>query len=439
MTKKPSKIINVFYPTKPHAKQQEVLSALDAGQRFIQLRAGRKFRKTSLIISTLIEGALQTGLTYPYIAPSKVQAKNIVWDDHIQRILTHFKEQGLKYKTNEVELSIEFPNGGKVQLFGVENKEALRGISNWGGIGCDEYDDWSEDIWPLIIRPNLITHRAWAIIAGTPKGKRGLFRIGQNPQFQAFHFTSYDNPDIDPQELEELIEEYKAYGEDYFNQEILAEYVKPVGVVYKEFNEDTQVKDFDYDPALPLHTAWDFGVNDPTAIIWFQPYQTEIRVIDYYEASDVNLEHFVSVINSKPYNRPSLNVGDIAGRARSLITGKSVIQELDRMGISMRTNPIPNIPEQIRIAHKHLPRLYVARKESTERFIDILNNYKYPDPKKETAINQSNEIPIHDQYSHGARALEYYLWDLNNNPVAQQQLRPRRQRHYDPVTGRLLS
>lgn len=424
--------VNTFYPTKPHSKQLEVL---DDTSRFKLLRAGRKFRKTSLIISRLIEGALETGLTYPYIAPSKVQAKNIVWDDHIQRILGHFKESGLPYKTNEVELSIRFPNGGKVQLFGVENKEALRGISNWGGIGADEYDDWAEDIWPTIIRPNLITHRAWAIIAGTPKGKRGMYRMSQSPDWKEFHFTSYDNPDLDREELDELIDEYKSYGEDYFQQEIMAEYVKPIGVVYKEFSEENQVKEFDYDPALPLHIAWDFGVNDPTAMVWIQPHGSDIRVVDYYEAGDTSIEHFVQVINSKPYGAVSMHVGDIAGRARNLVTGTSVIDELARYNMYVVTNSIPNLVEQIRIAHKVMPRVFVAKKQETERFIDVLNNYKYPEPKKETAINQSNEVPLHDQYSHGARAFEYYCWNANMTGVSVAEQPPNRYSE----SGRLIS
>jgi phage terminase large subunit len=429
--------VNVFFPTKPHEKQREVLRAIDEGNRFILLRAGRKFRKTSLIISRLIEGALETGLTYPYIAPSKVQAKNIAWNDHIQRILGHFKEQGLPYKINEVELSVLFPNGGKVQLFGVENKEALRGISNWGGIGCDEYDDWSEDIWPLIIRPNLITHRAWAIVAGTPKGKRGMYRLSQTGNFTEFHFSSYDNPDLAPDELAELEAEYKTYGEDYYRQEIMAEYIKPMGVVYGEFNEEVQVRLVDYDSNLPLEVWWDFGVNDPTAMIWVQPYHEEVRIIDYYEASNVSISHFVQVLHAKPYGTPSKHVGDIAGRSRTLTTGTSAIEELDKLGVYVVSNPIPDITSQIRTAHKYVPRLFVSKRPGTERFIDVLNNYKYPDAKKETAINQSNEVPLHDQFSHGARAFEYGCWELDLH--VSERFIPKRENRFDPITGRMLT
>ena len=99
--------VNTFAPTKPHAKQKEVLSYLDQGGRFVLLRAGRKFRKTSLGISWLFEGALDPvlndpiPLVFPYIAPNRIQAKNIAWNDHLPRRLTEFRKKGVRYKTNE--------------------------------------------------------------------------------------------------------------------------------------------------------------------------------------------------------------------------------------------------------------------------------------------------------------------------------------------------
>src|SRR3990167_11150912 len=220
--------VNFFSPTKPHQVQQQILNYLDGGGRWVLLRAGRKWRKTSLIISWLFEQALVTNLTCPYIAPNRVQAKNIAWDDHVQRILYELLGQKIPYKKNEQELSIEMPRG-KVQLLGVDNKEALRGISNWGAVGLDEYDDWSEDIWPTIIRPNLIPHKAPAVITGTPKGFRNMYRLENGGLFKTFHFTSMDNPDLDPKELEDLKAEYMKMGMGAYRQEILAEYEKPEG------------------------------------------------------------------------------------------------------------------------------------------------------------------------------------------------------------------
>jgi hypothetical protein len=409
--------INTFFPTKPHAKQQEVLDALDGGERFIQLRAGRKFRKTSLLISWLTERALQTGLTCPYVAPNRIQAKNIAWNDHIPRLLTHFKAQGLPYKVNEVELTVTFPRG-RLQLLGVENREALRGISNWGAFAGDEYDDWEEDIWPTVIRPNLITNNAPAILAGTPKGYRNLYRVENLkneqgiPLFKSFHFRSHDNPDLDPAELAALEIEYKQLGEGYYRQEILAEYEKPHGTVYAEWDMERQYVDFNYDPNLPVELFWDFGVNDPTALGVMQPYGNELRLVDYYEAANANIEHFTQWFAATGYRTPAFEAGDIAGRSRELVSGKSPINELNRLGHFVRTTPIPSIPAQVRHAHRFIPRLFVSKSNpNTQRFVECITNYRYPADKSATALNQTNEIPMHDEFSHALRGWEYYCWN----------------------------
>jgi len=404
--------VNTFTPSHPHLGQKQVLEALDSGTRFVQLRAGRKWRKTSLLISWLFEMAGKTGLVCPYVAPNRIQAKNIAWSDHITRILNHFTDIHLPFKKNEVELSITLPNNGKVQLLGVENAESLRGISNWGAFCGDEIDDWELDIWPTIIRPNLMTNKAPAIMAGTPKGFRQLYQLEQSGIFKCFHFTSNDNPELDPMELQSMVDEYKKMGEDYFAQEILAEYKKPVGVVYKEWNFDKQFIDLEYDPNLPLHITFDWGINDPTSVIWIQPNGQETRVIDYYEATDASIEHFVSVINAKPYKKADLFTGDPAGKARTLTTGTSPIEILNQKGINVKTMDGVQIPDQIRKAHTKMAGLFVSKK--AEGFKDCLLNYRYPS-KGVNLVNQENEIPIHDKWSHGMRAFEY--WCLNEESV----------------------
>lgn len=408
------KRINTFFPSHPHIKQDVVLEAIDGGERFIQLRAGRKWRKTSLLISILFEKALLTGLTCPYIAPSRVQAKAIAWDDHVQRILNGLTVSKMPYKKNETELSISFANGGKVVLMGVENKEALRGISTWAYCAMDEYDDWAEDIYPTIIRPNLIVHKAGVIAAGTPKGFRNLYRLEKGGIFKPFHYTSYDNPDLDPEELESLVKEYKEMGMSYYRQEILAEYEKPVGTVYEEWDMTKQYIPIGYNPNLPIHISWDFGVNDPTAVLVLQPYGRELRLIDYTEANNTNLKFFTDWIDDLPYKKPELETGDIAGRARSLATNKSVIDVARDLGHVIMSASIPDIPTQVRNAHRSIRHLYVnSANPNTERFVECILNYKYPE-KAESLVNQSNEVPIHDEFSHGMRAFEYYCWNVMN-------------------------
>lgn len=400
--------VNIFAPTKPHEKQSEVLND---SSRFKILRAGRKWRKTSLLVSWQMENAIlcQKGLTYPLILPFQEQARESVWNDHVARLLAEFDKKGFPYKKNETSMSITFPqNRARFKLFGINNEKALRSNSNWGALGCDEFDDFPSTAWDNTLRPNLMTHKAPAMISGTPKGKRNIWRLSQTPGFKEFHYSSYDNPELDREELDNLVSEAKAKGEDYYLQEIMAEYIKPFGVVYKEWDEKTQFIPLEYDPNLPLHITFDFGVNDPTAIIWIQPNKFETRVIDYYEASDANIEHFISYIHSKPYKPADLYTGDPAGKARTLTTGTSVIDILANKGIYVRTKDRVKIPDQIRFAHTRMGSLYVSNK--LERFRDCLLNYRYPEIKS-TIRNQENELPIHDEFSHAMRAFEY--WAVN--------------------------
>jgi hypothetical protein len=149
-----------------------------------------------------------------------------------------------------------------------------------------------------------------------------------------------------------------------------------------------------------------------------QPYHDELRVIDYYEASHADLKHFTDWLDER-YPKLELETGDIAGRATSLITNKSVISEARRLGHQIRTMPIPDIETQIRNTHRFIPKLYVSNANpNCARFVECLLNYKYP-KKPTTIINQDNENPIHDEYSHGMRSFEYYCWNRSDGKVGE--------------------
>jgi hypothetical protein len=156
--------------------------------------------------------------------------------------------------------------------------------------------------------------------------------------------------------------------------------------------------------------TFDFGVNDPTAILWIQPIDGEFRIIDYYEANKADVAHFVSVIKAKHYRDPELITGDPAGKARSISSNTSPIEEYSKHGIYIRTKDGVKLPEQIRATHKYIKSVYVD--SHLPRVRDCIHNYRYPE-KKEGLISLSNEVPIHDEFSHCMRALEYYFVNVD--------------------------
>lgn len=52
---------------------------------------------------------------------------------------------------------------------------------------------------------------------------------------------------------------------------------------------------------MPVHTAWDLGYNDSTAIWWYQICGQEIHLLEYYENSGEPLTHYLQLVKSKPY------------------------------------------------------------------------------------------------------------------------------------------
>lgn len=339
-----------------------------------------------------------------YIAPTYRQAKLIMW----QMLLDLIPEQAI-HKRNETELIIWLRNGSTISLKGADNPDSLRGVR----IDFCVFDEaafiekW-EEVW-TVMRPTLADSKAEVWFISTPNGFNHFKDMSErnDQDWVYFHYTTYDNPHITPSEIEAMRDEMDS---DSFAQEILGKFVKRVGVVY-DWDSERLYKPFDYDPNLPLHLTWDFGVNDPTAIVFIQPHGNFYRIIDYIERSDGNIESFVAEINAKGYKIPSFETGDIAGLARELTTGKSPIEQLRRHNHFIKTEKIPDIPSQVRNMHRFVQNIYISSSvRSCERVRECFLNYRYP-VKRDNLVNQSNEIPIHDQYSHCMRALEYYFWN----------------------------
>lgn len=376
--------------------------------RFLVLNCGRRAGKSFYSALKIMFFAFRNkgSVTY-YVSPSYKQSKAIMWN-----LLKEYIPKQWIVSSNETELSIEYFNGSRIELKGADAEpDRLRGV-RIDFLVCDEvssFRNW-DTVWNKVLRPTLIDSKGSGIFISTPQGFNFWYDlyITEDSDFKSYTFTTYDNEYVEEAELEKL---KASMEEDVFNQEILAKFTQVSGAVYKEWNFNTQYIPLEYDANLPIHITMDFGVNDPTSIIWLQRLGSEFRVIDYYEANNANIDHFIQVIRSKPYREPSLLTGDPAGKARSQVSNTSPIEEYERQGLYIRTKDGVKITDQIRITHRYIKSLYVSNK--LQRFRDCLHNYRYP-VMKENIHNQSNEVPIHDEYSHAMRALEYYFLNVDD-------------------------
>ena len=56
-----------------------------------------------------------------------------------------------------------------------------------------------------------------------------------------------------------------------------------------------------HDAAAQVWTAWDLGKNNATAIWFAQVVGREVHIIDYYEMTQAELDHYAKIVRDKPY------------------------------------------------------------------------------------------------------------------------------------------
>ncbi|NBT88821.1 MAG: hypothetical protein EBT51_11055, partial [Flavobacteriaceae bacterium] len=259
-------------------------------ERYAIIVAHRRFGKTVAAINDLIKDALtipRKNVRVAYIAPYYRQAKAIAWD----YLLEYTKDiQGSV--ANASELRVDFPNGGRIRLFGADNYDAMRGLY-FDAVVLDEPADFPANAWPTVIRPAIADRKGRATFIGTPKGKNEFWDIYNNAQGDPNWFTGmYKASETDILDEEELTEAKKAMGEDRYDQEFECSFEAAIQGAYyaqemKTATSDKRITNVPYDPAASVVTAWDLGIGDSTSIWFAQFVGQEIRLIDYYENSGV--------------------------------------------------------------------------------------------------------------------------------------------------------
>ena len=291
----------VEIPFDPRPLQFDVLKSL---KRWNVLVCHRRFGKTVLCINKLIASALRSKKERPrfaYIAPYFRQSKLIAWD-----YLKHYTSviPGVKY--NEAELRCDLPNGARITLYGADNYDALRGIY-LDGVVLDEFAQMNPKAWTEVIRPALSDREGWAIFIGTPKGHNAFHdvyhRATNDPEWYAALFKASDTHILPEYELQAA---RKDMSKDEYEQEYECSFEAAIGgAVYgdqmRQARESNRICGVAWEPDLPVHTAWDLGYDDSTAIVFYQTIGKEIRIIDYEEHFKAKPEFYATLLSEKPY------------------------------------------------------------------------------------------------------------------------------------------
>ena len=259
-------------------------------QRWSVLVCHRRAGKTVATLNDLIRGAVNECKPegrYAFIFPQRNQAKDTAW-----RYLRRYAEPLLAKPPNESELRVDLVNGSMVRLYGADNPDALRG-PYLDGVVLDEFADMKPEVWHEVVRPMLADRRGWATFIGTPKGKNEFFRLYESakkdPAWFHMMLKASDSGIIAPDELADLRSEM---GEDQYQQEFECSFEAAIkGAFYADemraMLAEGRITSIEINKEVRVHTAWDLGVSDSTAIWFIQAIGRERHLVDYYEASGV--------------------------------------------------------------------------------------------------------------------------------------------------------
>ena len=208
--------------------QQEVYSD---PTRFKVVAAGRRTGKSRLAAWLLIINALQTdkGQVF-YVAPTQGQARDIMWQTLME--LGNPVITGAHINN----LQIKLVNGATISLKGADRPETMRGVS-LKFLVMDEYADMKPDVWEQILRPALADQKGSAMFIGTPMGRNHFYELyklaelGDDETYKGWHFTSYDNPILDPDEIDTAKKSMSSYA---FRQEFMASFEARGSEMFKE-------------------------------------------------------------------------------------------------------------------------------------------------------------------------------------------------------------
>lgn len=376
-------------------------------KRWNVLVCHRRFGKTVLCVAELIDKALRCKLIRPrfaYIAPLYRQAKQASWD-----YLKAYTEPIPGARAFESELRVDLPNDGRVQLFGADNPDALRGFY-LDGVILDEYALMPPRLWSEVIRPALTDREGWAIFIGTPKGRNAFCELYDSAKadgswyaamFKASETGIIPRPELEAARLQMTEDQYEQEFECSFQAAILGSYY---GKIINQLEKVGRLTRVVWEPTLPVYTAWDLGMDDATAIWFFQQHKREVRLIDYYENAGVGLDHYVQHMREKPYTYAeggAILPHDVA--VKELGTGRSRREVLEGLGVRVSVAPRLSLNDGIGAARMLLPRCWFDT-EKCKRGLEALRQYQreYDDEMK-----KFRDKPLHDWTSHAADAFRY--------------------------------
>ena len=405
LKRKQGRIKTIVIPYKPYPHQREIHDLMDAN-RFTVIVAARRSGKTVAAVNHLLAKALSAKdgrSRYAYIAPTYRQAKRIAWD-----YVKEFSRPIPMAKYHEGELRCDLPNGSRIQLYGIDSPDSLRG-QFFDFVCLDEYGSFPPGAFDKVIRPALADRQGSCMFSGTPNGKANDFyakwqHAGEGHEGWARYQIGWHEAGTLKKEEIDAMEQTMTPEE--FSQELLAQFTNVVrGAFYADqmnkMELDSRITSVPYETRLPVHTFWDLGMSDSTAIIFAQFSGNEIRIIDYLEESGKGLDWFIRTLGEMNYVYGE-HWGPWDLKVREMSSGMSRVEIAAELGLHFNIVPKMSIQDGINAVRSIMNRVWID--QGCDRLLSALYEYHREYDDKKGVFRQK---AVHDKSSHGADAMRY--------------------------------
>lgn len=352
--------------------------------------------------------------SYYYLFPKYKQGRRIIWegmDRDGTPFLSHFPKELLDGKPNDTEMRLKYKNGSILRVVGTDEIDWVVGANP---IVCvfSEYPLQNPKGWDYL-RPILAENGGTAIFDFTPRGKNHGYTLynsaKDNPNWFCQLLTVDDTHHLSQAVLEQEKQEIKdtTGDEALFYQEYYCNFDVPIqgsyyGKLLQEAETTGRICNVPIDPVLPVHTAWDLGVGDSTAIWFYQMVGQEVRIVDYYATSGEGLDHYAKVLQERNYlYGEHLAPHDI--EVRELGSGKSRLEIAASLGINFKVCPNIPIEDGINSVRMLLPKCWFD-KQKCEKGLEALRSY-HKEWDEDNRMFKNH--PEHDWASDGADGFRY--------------------------------
>lgn len=401
---------------KPRSYQLGVIEALEK-QNYRKILAifPRRAGKDITCLNIMIRQMIIRPAVYYYIFPTYTQAKKAIWDSITNsglKMLDYFPKE-LIQSINSQEMKVRFHNGSLFQLIGSENYNQLMGTNPYGVI-YSEYALQNPKARDYI-EPILAANGGWQIIQSTPRAKNHLWSLYQysmkHKDWYVSKLTLNDTQHIPLEEIDKMRDE--GTSEDFIQQEFYTSFDMGVeGAYYTRYlqnmREDGRIGLFPYDRSKKVHTAWDIGVDDSTAIIFFQMFENTPRLIDCLSHQKEGLEYYIKELHRKPYDYGvHLAPHDIA--VKEWGSGITRFRKAAQLGIDFTVARNIPIADGIEAVRSVLSSCFIHEKNCQD-LLNSLESYRQD-------YDETNQIykpkPKHDHSSHYCDAMRYLSVSLH--------------------------